>query len=228
MTTDYPSNCQYAVASGDPWHAYLGGNGIFDTFDVTITKGNASMVYSICPRLFITPDFSASLEMEASKSADTPFNILITDFKDENGKITYTNESMRVSVANRMLLEKIGNDGNCVSSAYYNHLGVPGGSGSLNKDSKIRNNPTRTAGEAEVRNYAGHVNEEVLAEIADRATSIPTHESICKAILEADKPTNIKRIVDRTKIPYGQSRPLQLVEHILYCGGSEFIYENPK
>lgn len=86
LTTDYPSNCQYAVASGDPWHAYLGGNGIFDTFDVTITKGNASMVYSICPRLFITPDFSASLETEASKSADTPFNILITDFKDENGQ----------------------------------------------------------------------------------------------------------------------------------------------
>lgn len=148
--------------------------------------------------------------------------------KDEHGRITYTNESMRVSVANMMLLEKIGNDGNCVSSAYYNHLGVPGGSGSLNKDSKIRNNPTRTAGEAEVRNYAGHVSEEVLAEVADRATSIPTHEEICKRILTADQPTNIERIVDRKRMPYGQSRPLQLVEHILYCGGSEFIYENPK
>ncbi|WP_051355955.1 hypothetical protein [Acetobacterium malicum] len=86
VLTDYPSNCQYAVASGDPWHAYLGGNGIFDTFDVRITKGTASTVYSICPRLFITPDFSASLETEDSKSADTLFNILITGFLDENGQ----------------------------------------------------------------------------------------------------------------------------------------------
>jgi hypothetical protein len=58
----------------------------------------------------------------------------------------------------------------------------------------------------------------------DRNNNPETHKQILNAILEAAEPTDIYNTVDRTAIPFGGSRPLQLVKHILACAGVQFIY----
>lgn len=87
ILADDGNDCLALTVKGDPWASDpdLGGNMTFDTFDVTITRGHASIVYSLLVREFFTPDFDTTLENSDPKSAGTSFNVLITGFKDEQG-----------------------------------------------------------------------------------------------------------------------------------------------
>ena len=59
----------------------------------------------------------------------------------------------------------------------------------------------------------------------DRNNNPSTHAEIVKQILIADKPTGIKELIDRTKFPFGNTKPLQILNHIALCAGWKFEYE---
>jgi hypothetical protein len=90
--------------------------------------------------------------------------------------------------------------------------------------------PTRTQairawGEAEVRIAVSYAGARITADILDRNNNPFTHKHILEQILRADKPTGIEKVVDRSIVPLGGSKPLQLVRHVAQCGGWKFVYE---
>ena len=87
-----------------------------------------------------------------------------------------------------------------------------------------RESPVRFAGESEVRLMSAVMDPDTVAELLDRTNSLYSSEAINISIMNADKPTDIDCVVDRNKIPRGNSRPLQLMKHLMMCGGVEFVY----
>ena len=137
-----------------------------------------------------------------------------------------TKVPVRIGSVYIILLEKTADDWSAVSSGKTQHYGVLAQVGNQDKYTQpYRSQPIRAFGEAEIRIAASYAGQRVTAEIMDRNNNPETHRSIVNAILEADEPTAIFNAVDRNLIPYGGSRPLQLVKHILACYGVRFVYK---
>jgi len=143
-----------------------------------------------------------------------------------SGKKVTTKEKVRIGSMYFILLEKIGDDWSAVSSGKLQHFGVLA---QLTKQDKFakpaRMQAVRGAGEAEVRIYASYIGGEFVAEMMDRTNNPKTHREMVYNLLKADQPGNVHNLVDREKIPFGNSKPLVLVKHILSCGGLEFAYK---
>jgi DNA-directed RNA polymerase beta subunit len=150
-------------------------------------------------------------------------------FKPVWGQVKYVGNSLiesttkskvRIGPMYYMLLEKIADDWSSVSSGRLQHFGVLS---SVVKSDKFaypyRNSPVRTAGESETRIYSGYCGGEAIAELMDRSNSPVTQKNIIWKILNAEKPTAIKELVDRDKIPFGSTKPILLVKHILSVSG---------
>jgi len=155
-------------------------------------------------------------------------------YKPTYGPVTYignsgrkvtTKDPVRIGSVYVMLLEKTGEDWSSVASGKVQHFGI------LAKIAKpdtyaqpTRSSPIRAWGESEARIVASYCPLRTIAELMDRNNNPATHKEIVKGILEADKPTNITTLIDRQKIPYGQTKPLSLVKHTLFCAGIKFHY----
>ena len=61
-------------------------------------------------------------------------------------------------------------------------------------------------------------------ELLDQTNNPLAHTSVVNSILTAKEPTNIDRAVDRVKVPFGNSRPVSLLSHMLQTRGIEFKY----
>jgi hypothetical protein len=61
-----------------------------------------------------------------------------------------------------------------------------------------------------------------IAELVDRANNPAVMAYASRVILESEDPLSIPYIVDRTKIPRGGSRALNMIEHLASCAGVEF------
>jgi hypothetical protein len=146
-------------------------------------------------------------------------------FYDEKGILTQSTEPIVIASVHCILLEKDGGNWAAASSA---RLQANGFIGSVNQKNRhlqpFKNQGTRTRGEAEVRIEEGWVGPLMTAEQLDRNTSVTTHAAICEALIRANHPTQIQEIVDRSKIPLGQSRPLQVFRHLTECSGIKMVY----
>jgi DNA-directed RNA polymerase beta subunit len=144
-----------------------------------------------------------------------------------SGRRVITKLPVRIGSMYILLLEKIADDWTAVSSGKTQHFGVLSQVTNSNKyTGPIRTQAVRAVGEAEVRIYVSYAGERVTAEILDRNNNPTTHRYMVQQLLVAPKPTNITNLVDRNIIPLGQSRPLQMVKHIIQCGGSKFVYKS--
>lgn len=146
-----------------------------------------------------------------------------------SGKQVITKNKVRIGSMYFMLLEKIGDTWSALSSGKLQHFGVLS---KLNKADRnhqpTRTNPVRGAGEAETRILSAYVGKKATAEIFDRNNNPGTHKEIVMRILTAPNPALIDNIVDRTQIPFGGAKPLQLVSHIASCQGWKFVYSKEK
>jgi DNA-directed RNA polymerase beta subunit len=155
-------------------------------------------------------------------------------YRPTYGPVTYVGNSgrkvttklpVRIGSMYIILLEKIGDDWTAVSSGKLQHFGVLSQVTNTDKySSPTRTQAIRALGEAEVRIYVSYAGPRITAEILDRNNNPKTHQYQVQRILEADQPTNILNTVDRGEIPLGGSKPLQLVKHVLECGGTKFRY----
>lgn len=124
-----------------------------------------------------------------------------------------------------MLLDKIADDWSAVSISKLQHFGIIS---PQNKNEKFsypyRCSPVRTQGEAENRVYVGYTDLTNTAELMDRSNNPLTMRNMVWNILHADKPTNINQLIDRTKIEYGSSKPLQIINHVFNTAGFKLSY----
>ena len=146
-------------------------------------------------------------------------------YKTEDGRVEETVEKIRISSLYMLLLEKIADDGSSVASARMQHFGVLS---PVTRSEKFvhphRNSPTKTVGETENSIHACYVGRMGIAETMDRNNNPLAHRMMYGNILSSMKPTDIQMSVDRSAVPLGGSKALQLLNHICICMGFKPTY----
>jgi len=147
-------------------------------------------------------------------------------FKDVNGEKVTSKENILIGPMYTIMLAKIADTWLSTSSAKVNHFGLPT---SISKAEKYRlpwrNSGTKILSETETRLYAAYADIELLAELKDMGTSIIAHENAYMNILDAFQPTNIDRVVDRVKIPYGIDKARETVDALMNAAGVKMSYK---
>jgi len=154
-----------------------------------------------------------------------PMRSAIT-YRGNSGKmVTTVKKNIMMGSTYFMILEKDGQDWAAVGSAKTQIHGVLAQITNADKYAQPwRSQAIRAYGESEVRILVSYVGPHFTAELLDRNNNPETHKAVLYSIYESATPTNIPMAVDRKKIPYGGSKPLQLVNHILEVGGTRFKY----
>lgn len=146
-------------------------------------------------------------------------------YQNEDGQVVRSKNKVRISTLYMLLLEKTGKDWTATSSAKLQQHGILAPLTATDKYSTpVKQQPARSLGEAEIRNYASYVDPFVTSDVLDRNNNPIAHKVIVKNILAAEQPTNIEVVIDREQYPLGNSKPLQIVKHMNYCAGYAFNY----
>jgi len=91
-----------------------------------------------------------------------------------------------------------------------------------------RRTPSRVVGETEGRLYCNYGGQRFIAELMDRNGNVATQREMPRQILHSASPSNIPVLVDRSKIKFNNTRPLQIVNQFNYCLGIRHVYEPEK
>lgn len=182
-----------------------------------------------------------TLYMPPNSDVDLPKAITDIEnsvYKPHVGKVNYvgnsgirttTSNNIRIADLYMMLLDKIADDWSSVSISKLQHFGIIAPQNKSEKFSyPYRNAPVRTMGESEARVMVGYTNLENVAEIVDRSNNPLTMRRMVQNILEADKPTNIYRLIDRTKLEFGTNKPLQMINHVFNTAGFKVSYRKDR
>jgi hypothetical protein len=146
-------------------------------------------------------------------------------YVDQVGKTVVTNDPVLVGPLYMMLLEKIGEDWSAVASVKTQQFGLPSKLNNADRASTPgRESAIRSFGESETRSYNSVVGPEPTTELLDQTNNPLAHIAVVHSILTAKRPTDIARAVDRKAVPYGNSRPVGLLNHLLECRGLRFRY----
>lgn len=147
-------------------------------------------------------------------------------YRDNGGGLIETEDTAIVGSIYWIWLEKIADDGSASSSA---KLQVQGLISPMSKAERslapFRNQSTRGTGEAEGRIIVAYCGPVTAAEHVDRNTSPLTHGEACFNLMISEKPSAIRRIIDRNRIKFGSSRPLVLLRHNYHTQGVELLYK---
>ncbi|MNE50799.1 hypothetical protein D3C80_1453940 [compost metagenome] len=147
-------------------------------------------------------------------------------YRDQAGRVVTTVKNVLSGYLYIMLLEKIGEDWSAVASVKTQPFGLPS---KLNNSDRAstpgRETAIRSCGESETRSYNSVVGPEPTNELIDQTNNPQAHIAVVNSILTADKPTNIAKAVDRKVIPFGNSRPVALLTHLLECRGLRLVYK---
>ena len=142
-----------------------------------------------------------------------------------NGKKVVSKDKIYIGPQYIILLSKIADDFLSCPTPMINHYGFPISLGGKQKNMyPWKLSPVKILSETEARLYASYVGPKALAELKDRANSIPTHMEIYKNVLTADKPSNVDSLVDRTKTPYGNDSAIIFLNNILNPSGIKLEY----
>lgn len=146
-----------------------------------------------------------------------------------SGERVTTTEKVRIASQYIMALEKIGDDGSAVASSKTQIHGVIA---QLNKTDKysepIRGQSAKFNGETETRLYNSYGGRECSAELMDRNNNPESHRHGVLKIIQSDNPTAIPELVDRTVIPFNNTKPLQIINHSMEVQGIEYRYKSQK
>lgn len=145
------------------------------------------------------------------------------------GKVRWSKNAVMAGPQYIILLAKTPENFLSTASAKTNHYGLPVGVGAKTRNRlPSRNSPVKILSETETRLYASYVGSKGLAELKDRANSIPTHSALYKNILNAKIPTNIDCVIDRKKVPFGKDSAIQFIDNITNAAGIDIVYTKDK
>jgi hypothetical protein len=146
-------------------------------------------------------------------------------YRGNSGEMVTTERNVRIAPLYMMLLEKIADDWTAVSTG---NLQLHGLLAQVNRREKharpYRNTPVRTIGETEGRLFVGYCGREAVAEMLDRSGNPLVQRHMARNILDAEKPSDIKEIVDRNLVTYGNTKPIQIINHMFTCTGFKTKY----
>ncbi len=141
-------------------------------------------------------------------------------FIDELGKQVVTKDNIRIGQTYVMAIDKIANDYLAVSSARVNNFGFPVKGSNLDKKKHPHSlTPTKIMGETEVRIMTSFADPELVAELFDQNQNPITHKNIIRHLLETNDLSVRKFDIDRTEIPYGQTKALGINQHAMNAYG---------
>lgn len=147
-------------------------------------------------------------------------------YRGYDGIMTTTRNPILVGSMYFLVLEKTAEDWNSVASAKLQVHGTPARLTKFDKDSAPgRQNVTKALGEAEVRSIAAYCGGEVVAELCDINNNPVAHKAQYRAVLTAEKPTDIDHSVNRKEIPKGGHRARAFIEHNMLCAGRRFAHK---
>lgn len=150
----------------------------------------------------------------------------VVHYRGYSGQLTKTRNKFRISRQTMIMLEKIGDDWMAVGSGQRQHFGILAPITNLTKHNRpTRVNTVKNLGETEKRILDAYMGADATADLADRSNNPDTAKLVVEGIISADQPTNIPLLVDRKIHPYGGSKPLMLVKHMLSTSGSKFMYQ---
>lgn len=142
-----------------------------------------------------------------------------------SGRQSTTLANVRIAPMYIMLLDKIADEWSSVSSGRLQHFGILSPTIKSEKFTfPFRNSPIRAYGESEFRLWS-YTYRFVIPELIDRNNNPQTQRIIYAKILTADKPTNIKLLIDRKQHPYGNAKNIQVVKHPLATAGIRVKFE---
>ena len=148
-------------------------------------------------------------------------------YRGQSGRVVTTIKNILIGDMYLMLLEKTGMDFSGVASSKRNHFGLPAKLTNGDKHSEpVRAQPIREWGEAESRlgcAASDGKDGNPVAEMIDLSANPSSHRAATEELFRAPKPTDIKRIIDRVKIPLGKHRSQAMVAHQAECAGWKFI-----
>ena len=142
-----------------------------------------------------------------------------------SGKRVKTVNKIRIAPLPIMLLDKIADSTLVTSIGKHSNFGIL--STRVHADKYRRpytDSPVRVVGETEGRLYVAYAGRLFIAELMDRNGNIATQREIARNILSADHPMAIDKLVSREKIPFGNARPIQIIEQFFLCAGVEPVY----
>lgn len=146
-------------------------------------------------------------------------------YRDQGGTVVTTYNDVLIGKLYIMGLEKIGEDRSAVASVEVQGFGLPS---KLSKNDRastpIRESAIRSYGESETRSYISTCGPEPTVELLDQTNNPEAHRAVIRSILQAEKPSAIARAVNREEVPYGGSRPVGLLQHLMECRGLRFRY----
>lgn len=172
-------------------------------------------IYYPCDNEFNIIDVIDSIE----KTKYAPLDDKVT-YADDEGNQVESDENVLIGNIYFMFLEKIANSHSAVSSSKINNFGFPVKGSDVDKQRYPHSQtPTKFLGETENRILLSFLTEEAVADMNDLALSTVSHKRLIKDILEADVAYDVNRNISRTEIPYGNSKSLQILNHVLGgCG----------
>lgn len=148
-------------------------------------------------------------------------------YTDPSGREVTTKNNVLIGPLYMMLLEKIGDDWSSVASVKVQQFGLPSKLNNFDRSSTPgRESAVRSFGESETRSYNCTVGPEPTMELVDQTNNPLAHVEVVEQFLTAEKPTRIDRAVDREKVPFGNSRPVSLLGHMMQTRGIEFQYSS--
>lgn len=136
------------------------------------------------------------------------------------GETIVTKSKILVGSKYFYILEKSGTKAMATAGVRLQHHGMPSVTNRiLVATAPSKERAPRAYGESEFRVVASVVGAEGAAHLHDLSTNPACISATGRAIALAKDPSNMKYVVDRNKIPLGNSRPIALVNHLLSCYG---------
>lgn len=144
----------------------------------------------------------------------------VVTYRDHSGRMVTTKSPILIGPNYYLILEKTATDWSGVSSSKTSHFGTTARLTNADKySSPGRQTVTRSLDESSVRGAVAAMGGDVLADIMDLNNNPVAHAEACRTVLTAEYPTNIERVIDRTKFKLGGHRPLAFGIHQLICSG---------
>lgn len=143
----------------------------------------------------------------------------------EKGKTVITKHDVLIAPTYNILLNKVANRAISTSSSKLNHYGLPVSVSNTSKNKlPYKESSLKNISETENRLVISYAGRKAAAELKDRAVNLETHEAIYRHILDAEHPTNVFDIVDRTKHGYNGDAAMELINNIFNPAGISIDY----
>lgn len=144
-------------------------------------------------------------------------------FTNQNGQYRETTRPVLIGSKYVIVLEKTGEDWSAVADPRRGHFGTIASITNNDKHSSaVRKQAVKVFSELDTLLVSAFAGGDALIDVVDAANSPIASKEIYRTILTAEDLSNIEEVVDRTKLPVGDHRPVQLTTHMMEISGKGF------